>query len=108
MVSGEPPAHRHTERDRAGETNEDYASSDGHLADSLRAHLRRSHYSQRSRLARREVYRRTVGGAPWNGDCSCAAMDREVTETLTSTLPERLDRLPWSRWHWRVVTALGI
>ncbi|HZY18852.1 MAG TPA: MFS transporter [Ramlibacter sp.] len=24
------------------------------------------------------------------------------------TLPERLDRLPWSRWHWRVVLALGI
>jgi MFS family permease len=21
---------------------------------------------------------------------------------------ERLDRLPWSRWHWRVVTALGV
>ena len=35
-------------------------------------------------------------------------MDREVADTLTSTLPERLDRLPWSRWHWRVVTALGI
>ncbi|WP_240788594.1 MFS transporter [Ramlibacter henchirensis] len=24
------------------------------------------------------------------------------------TLPERLDRLPWSRWHWRVVMALGV
>ena len=24
------------------------------------------------------------------------------------SLPERLDRLPWSRWHWRVVLALGI
>src|SRR5512134_2890853 len=35
-------------------------------------------------------------------------MDREVADTLTSTLPARLDRLPWSRWHWRVVTALGI
>jgi MFS family permease len=23
-------------------------------------------------------------------------------------IAERLDRLPWSRWHWRVVTALGI
>jgi MFS family permease len=28
--------------------------------------------------------------------------------TLTSTLPARLDALPWSRWHWRVVAALGI
>lgn len=25
-----------------------------------------------------------------------------------SDLPGRLDRLPWSRWHWRVVIALGI
>ncbi len=25
-----------------------------------------------------------------------------------SDLPARLDRLPWSRWHWRVVLALGI
>jgi MFS family permease len=23
-------------------------------------------------------------------------------------LPSRLDRLPWSKWHWRVVVALGI
>jgi MFS family permease len=23
-------------------------------------------------------------------------------------IPERLDRLPWSAWHWRVVVALGI
>jgi MFS family permease len=22
--------------------------------------------------------------------------------------PARLDRLPWSRWHWRVVIALGV
>lgn len=25
-----------------------------------------------------------------------------------SNIPGRLDRLPWSRWHWRVVIALGI
>ncbi|HEX7236247.1 MAG TPA: MFS transporter, partial [Gammaproteobacteria bacterium] len=35
-------------------------------------------------------------------------MDRASPATLTSTLPARLDRLPWSRWHWRVVSALGI
>ncbi|MEO8250696.1 MAG: MFS transporter, partial [Burkholderiales bacterium] len=23
-------------------------------------------------------------------------------------IPARLDRLPWSRWHWRVVIALGV
>jgi MFS family permease len=27
---------------------------------------------------------------------------------LTTDLPARLDRLPWSGWHWRVVMALGI
>lgn len=27
---------------------------------------------------------------------------------ITSNLHTRLDRLPWSRWHWRVVIALGI
>ena len=42
----------------------------------------------------------------WNGACSSATV--ASVETLTSTLPERLDRLPWSRWHWRVVAALGI
>jgi MFS family permease len=27
---------------------------------------------------------------------------------FTTDLPARLDRLPWSKWHWRVVIALGI
>jgi MFS family permease len=27
---------------------------------------------------------------------------------VNSTLPARLDALPWSGWHWRVVIALGI
>jgi MFS family permease len=27
---------------------------------------------------------------------------------LPSNIPARLDRLPWSRWHWRVVLALGV
>src|SRR4051812_31404992 len=27
---------------------------------------------------------------------------------LESDVPSRLDRLPWSPWHWRVVIALGI
>ena len=25
-----------------------------------------------------------------------------------SSIPARLDRLPWSAWHWRVVIALGV
>jgi MFS family permease len=27
---------------------------------------------------------------------------------IRSTIPARLDRLPWSGWHWRVVIALGV
>src|SRR5436305_12433181 len=29
-------------------------------------------------------------------------------ETFQTDVPARLDRLPWSRWHWQVVLALGI
>ena len=28
--------------------------------------------------------------------------------SFTTDIPQRMDRLPWSRWHWLVVTALGI
>ncbi len=28
--------------------------------------------------------------------------------TVETNIPRRLDRLPWSRWHWLVVVALGI
>jgi MFS family permease len=27
---------------------------------------------------------------------------------IRSDIPARLDRLPWTRWHWRVVVALGV
>src|ERR671925_847909 len=27
---------------------------------------------------------------------------------VETTIPARLDRLPWSPWHWRVVIALGV
>jgi MFS family permease len=29
------------------------------------------------------------------------------TSTVTTQIPARLDRLPWSRFHWRVVVGLG-
>ena len=29
-------------------------------------------------------------------------------EALATAIPARLDRLPWSAWHWRVVIALGV
>lgn len=31
-----------------------------------------------------------------------------MTETIETNIPARLDRLPWSSWHWLIVTALGI
>ncbi len=35
-------------------------------------------------------------------------MPVEPSASVTTNIPQRLDRLPWSRWHWLVVTALGI
>src|SRR5688500_5866637 len=29
-------------------------------------------------------------------------------DVIRSDIPARLDRLPWSAWHWRVVMALGV
>jgi MFS family permease len=31
-----------------------------------------------------------------------------TAHVIRTDIPARLDRLPWSRWHWRVVIALGI
>src|SRR5437870_9791145 len=30
------------------------------------------------------------------------------TKAVRTDIPARLDRLPWSRWHWLVVISLGI
>ena len=41
-----------------------------------------------------------------------AAIDRAPSAghegLISSNVPARLDRLPWSAWHWRVVIALGV
>jgi hypothetical protein len=29
------------------------------------------------------------------------------TSTIETRIPSRLDRLPWARFHWRVVLGLG-
>lgn len=29
------------------------------------------------------------------------------TGTITTDIPARLDRMPWSRWHWMIVIGLG-
>jgi hypothetical protein len=33
---------------------------------------------------------------------------QQTGEEVETQSPARLDRLPWSRWHWLVVFALGI
>src|SRR3981081_335801 len=35
-------------------------------------------------------------------------MSAATAAGLATDIPARLDRLPWSRWHWRIVVALGI
>jgi MFS family permease len=36
-----------------------------------------------------------------------AAMDPSDTGIIRTKVPARLDRLPWSRWHWMIVIGLG-
>jgi MFS family permease len=36
------------------------------------------------------------------------AIDTKTRRPFRTDIPARLDRLPWSRWHWLVVIALGI
>ncbi len=31
----------------------------------------------------------------------------EAERTIETQIPARLDRLPWSGWHWKIITALG-
>jgi hypothetical protein len=33
--------------------------------------------------------------------------DGAQTGTVTTKVPARLDRLPWSRWHWMIIVGLG-
>ena len=35
-------------------------------------------------------------------------MPAELHASVITNIPQRMDRLPWSRWHWLVVTALGV
>jgi len=36
------------------------------------------------------------------------ATDAKPGDVIETDIPARMDRLPWSRWHWLVVIALGI
>jgi MFS family permease len=37
-----------------------------------------------------------------------AVPDTPASTATTDTIPARLDALPWSPWHWRVLVALGV
>ena len=41
-------------------------------------------------------------------EASAQAQDGQTLGTVETRIPARLDRLPWSRFHWRVVFGLGI
>src|SRR5262249_50247517 len=34
-------------------------------------------------------------------------MSEARTGTITTKIPARRDRLPWSRWHWMIIIGLG-
>lgn len=41
------------------------------------------------------------------GTATAMGADEHGGRTITSRIPARLDRLPWSRWHWTIVIGLG-
>src|SRR4051812_32721453 len=60
--------------------------------------------------ARRLLASLTSGAAgPWCRPATFLSEFRRYSRmAIGSNIPARLDRLPWSRWHWRVVLALGV
>ncbi|MFI9149912.1 MFS transporter [Streptomyces sp. NPDC053367] len=38
---------------------------------------------------------------------TASGVPAETGDTVTTNIPARLDRLPWSRWHWTIVIGLG-
>src|SRR6185436_5182897 len=50
--------------------------------------------------------------SPMKPIISCSLWSKTIPmpqiDTVATAIPARLDRLPWSAWHWRVVLALGV
>jgi MFS family permease len=38
---------------------------------------------------------------------SCAMSASTASDTVSTQIPARMDRLPWTAWHWRIIIALG-
>src|SRR3954451_8845141 len=43
----------------------------------------------------------------WGEGTQMADSDAATLRTIETNIPARLDRLPWSRWHWMVIAGLG-
>ena len=56
------------------------------------------------RSRRTQCWIDTAIAGNWDGD---GWSNRRPFIRMTN-IPQRMDRLPWSRWHWLVVSALGI
>src|SRR5213080_1520677 len=39
---------------------------------------------------------------------SSKAVESSEKAAVRTNIPNRMDRLPWSRWHWLVIISLGI
>jgi MFS family permease len=48
-----------------------------------------------------------MADASRSGAGATATADGVQTGTIETSIPARLDRLPWSRFHWRVIIGLG-
>src|SRR5215208_2938885 len=44
----------------------------------------------------------------WKNENFICGSENIPMAPISTDVPARLDRLPWSRWHWRVVIALGV
>jgi MFS family permease len=51
--------------------------------------------------------RRDGGAGEGANDAASAGEDQADGRTVETDVPARLDRLPWSGWHTRIITALG-
>ncbi len=50
---------------------------------------------------------RQAGAGEGKGGAASAVGDQTEGRTVETDVPARLDRLPWSGWHMRIITALG-
>ncbi|QKW10378.1 MFS transporter [Streptomyces sp. NA04227] len=47
------------------------------------------------------------GPGPGSGSSGRSGAEPAPDDTFTTAVPARLDRLPWSHWHWMIVVGLG-